>query len=222
VRAAEALLGGLAGLRALDLCAAPGGKTLQLAAAGAEVTALDVSGARTARLRENLARTDLPAEMVVADALEWDGPPDGFDLVLLDAPCSATGTIRRHPDLPHRPAPDIGALARLQSALIDRAVDLLAPGGTLVFCTCSLLPGEGERQIDAALSRHPTLSPARIDATGLGLPAEAEATHGLRTTPEMWAGRGGMDGFFIAALRDRRSTEAVAAEAGPTPGDAPA
>ncbi|MCE8442710.1 methyltransferase domain-containing protein, partial [Rhodovulum sulfidophilum] len=127
----------------LDLCAAPGGKTMQLAAAGAQVTALDISGQRMARLEENLARTELEAELVVADALDW-GDDRRFDAILLDAPCSATGTIRRHPDLPlAKDGASVKPLFPLQSALIDRALGLLAPGGRLIFCTCSLLPEEG-------------------------------------------------------------------------------
>ena len=137
------LLGELDGRRALDLCAAPGGKTLQLAAAGAAVTALDVADARLERLRANLARTGLAAEVVVADALAWE--PDGaFDAVLLDAPCTATGTIRRHPDLPFlRRDRDLPTLVELQAALLARAARWLAPGGRLVYCVCSLLPGRG-------------------------------------------------------------------------------
>lgn len=130
------------GERVLDLCAAPGGKTLQLAAAGAKVTALDLSASRMDRVRENLARCGLQAETVVADALDWDSAHP-FDAVLLDAPCSATGTIRRHPDLPFvRDASGLKALFALQAALLDRALGLLGPGGRLVFATCSLLPEE--------------------------------------------------------------------------------
>jgi 16S rRNA (cytosine967-C5)-methyltransferase len=145
------------GATVLDLCAAPGGKTMQLAAMGARVTALDISGPRMARVTENLARTGLSAETVVADALTWDGGP--FDAVLLDAPCTATGTIRRHPDLPFvKDEAQVAALAALQAALLDRAVALVRPGGRIVFCTCSLLPEEGEAQVEAALARHPGLA----------------------------------------------------------------
>ncbi|MGI1662364.1 RsmB/NOP family class I SAM-dependent RNA methyltransferase [Palleronia sp. KMU-117] len=187
------------GERILDLCAAPGGKTLQLADAGAVVTALDVSGARLARLRENLARTGLAAEVIEADALTWDGPAD-FDAVLLDAPCSATGTIRRHPDLPFaKIGADLSALVSLQARLIDRALDLVRPGGRVVFCTCSLLKDEGERQIEAALTRHPGLRVAPVAAPGIGsdwlTPAGA-----VRLRPDFWPELGGMDGFFIARL----------------------
>lgn len=186
----------------LDLCAAPGGKTLQLAAAGARVTALDLSAERMERVRENLARCRLAAECVVADALTWEGPA-GWDAVLLDAPCSATGTIRRHPDLPHvRDAAGLKDLFSLQSALIDRALTRLRPGGRLVFATCSLLPEEGERQVSAALARHPGL---HADRAALALPGVESrwitAEGGLRLRPDDWPERGGMDGFYIACLR---------------------
>ncbi|WP_413853405.1 RsmB/NOP family class I SAM-dependent RNA methyltransferase [Albidovulum sp.] len=190
------------GERVLDLCAAPGGKTLQLAAAGARVTALDLSAERMERVVENLARCRLAAETVVADALTWQGP-GGWDAVLLDAPCSATGTIRRHPDLPHvRDTAGLKALFALQSALIDRALAHLNPGGRLVFATCSLLPEEGERQISAALDRHPGLV---ADRTALGLPGVESrwitVEGGLRLRPDDWPERGGLDGFYIACLR---------------------
>ena len=194
------LLAAQPGERVLDLCAAPGGKTMQLAAAGAAVTALDISGPRLERVRENLARVGLSADIVAADALHWerDAP---FDAILFDAPCSATGTIRRHPDLPcAKDATDLKPLFALQTQLIDRALDWLAPGGRMVFCTCSLLPEEGEAQIAAALDRHDDLS---IDDTVLGdLPEEWRAkAGGLRLTPDLWPDRGGLDGFFIAVLR---------------------
>ena len=195
------LLGDVRGLRVLDLCAAPGGKTMQLAAAGARVTALDRSDGRLERLSRNLARTGLAAEIVAADALEWS-PEVPFDAVLLDAPCTATGTIRRHPDLPHlAPARDGEALTRLQYRLLDRALGFARPGAVVVFCTCSLLPAEGERQVAAALKRHPGLAADALDPADWGLPPEARVAGGLRTTPEMWAARGGIDGFFMARLR---------------------
>ncbi len=190
------------GERVLDLCAAPGGKTLQLAAAGADVTALDLSEQRLERVRENLARCNLAANIVVADALTWDGPRD-FDAILLDAPCSATGTIRRHPDLPHvRDGSAIREIARLQAALIDSALTHLAPGGRFVYATCSLLPEEGDRQIAAALERNSDfcVDRAMLDLEGIEshwLTGEG----GLRTRPDDWADRGGLDGFYIAALR---------------------
>lgn len=195
------LQGDVAGRRVLDLCAAPGGKTMQLAAAGAQVTALDVSAGRMGRVRENLARTGLDAEIVVADAFDWE-PDTPFDAVLLDAPCTATGTIRRHPDLPHlRAARDVEALTKLQYRLIDRALGFLAPGGALVYCTCSLLPVEGEHQVRAALKRHPGLVAETLDPGAYGLPVEAASPQGLRTLPDLWPERGGLDGFFMARLR---------------------
>ncbi|MEL7183846.1 MAG: transcription antitermination factor NusB [Pseudomonadota bacterium] len=195
------LLGDVSGQRVLDLCAAPGGKTMQLASAGARVTALDISEARLRRVTDNLARTQLHAEIVVADALAWT-PDAPFDAVLLDAPCTATGTIRRHPDLPHlRQARDVEALTKLQYRLLDRALKFLQPGGTLVYCTCSLLPVEGEHQITAALKRHPGLTAIPLDPATYGLPAEAASPHGLRLLPDLWPELGGIDGFYMAALR---------------------
>lgn len=190
------------GERVLDLCAAPGGKTLQLAAAGASVTALDISAPRMARLGENLARCGLQAETVVADALDW-APAELYDAVLLDAPCSATGTIRRHPDLPHARDPaTLRGLYALQAALIDRALGFLKPGGRLVFATCSLLPEEGEAQLAAALARHPDLTVAR-DALALpGIdPGWITPQGGLRLRPDYWLEKGGLDGFFITCVR---------------------
>ncbi|MEM7212269.1 MAG: methyltransferase domain-containing protein, partial [Pseudomonadota bacterium] len=149
------------GMRVLDLCAAPGGKTLQLAAEEAHVTALDISDRRMERVSENLERTGMDAELVTADALEWQSEAP-FDAILLDAPCSATGTIRRHPDLPHRgDRIDLDALHTLQQRLLVRAANWVRPGGTLVYCTCSLFKSEGEAQIDAFLSSTPefTLDP---------------------------------------------------------------
>lgn len=187
------------GERVLDLCAAPGGKTLQLADAGALVVALDISGPRMARLAENLARTGLQAELVVADALQWQ-PEGPFDAVLLDAPCSATGTIRRHPDLPFvKDGSEVAGLAELQATLIDRALGWLRPGGRLVFATCSVLPEEGEGQLTAALARHPGLVAERVDLPGVEATWWAEGG-GLRLRPDFWAERGGMDGFFMARL----------------------
>jgi 16S rRNA (cytosine967-C5)-methyltransferase len=182
----------------LDLCAAPGGKTLQMAARGAEVTALDISAPRLERLRDNLARTGLKARVVQADALEF--AEGGWDAILLDAPCSATGTIRRHPDLPvAREGAEVPALLELQSRMIDHALSLLKPGGRLVFATCSLLPEEGEEQAKAALDRHPGLMVEAAEAPGLD-PAW-QAPLGLRTRPDHWADLGGMDGFFVTRLR---------------------
>ncbi len=193
------MLGDVKGLRVLDLCAAPGGKTLQLAAAGAQVTALDISGARMARVQENLARTGLSAECVVADALNW-APEGAFDAILVDAPCSATGTIRRHPDLPFvKDGSEIAGLVALQAQLLDRALGWLQPGGRIVYCTCSLLPEEGEAQVQAALARHPGLRLVRPAVPGVD-PAWITAAGALRLRPDYWADKGGMDGFFMAAL----------------------
>lgn len=195
------LLGDIAGLRVLDLCAAPGGKTLQLAAAGADVTALDLSETRLERVRENLARTGLVASLVAADALSYAADP--FDAILLDAPCSATGTIRRHPDLPFVKTPEeVESLTRLQMQMLDHAANLLKPGGRLVFCTCSLLPNEGENQVKAALKRHDDLSVIPVDPARLGgAPHWASPEGGLRLRPDYWADRGGMDGFYMALLK---------------------
>jgi 16S rRNA (cytosine967-C5)-methyltransferase len=188
------------GERLLDLCAAPGSKTMQLAMAGAAVTALDISGPRLARLRENLARTGLSAEVIAADALQWT-PDTPFDAVLLDAPCSATGTIRRHPDLPFaKDGSEMPALLELQASLIDRALGFLRPGGRLVYCTCSVLPDEGERQAEAALARHPGLVIVPPDIAGID-PAWRDPTGALRLRPDHWADRGGIDGFYIVTFR---------------------
>lgn len=187
------------GERVLDLCAAPGGKTLQLAAAGAQVTALDISASRMARVSENLARTGLVADIVVADALSWT-PDQPFDAVLLDAPCSATGTLRRHPDLGYaRDGSGVDALVELQARLLDRAATMLRPGGRLVYCTCSLLPEEGEAQIGAFLARNPGFHvvPAVADDAAWVVP------EGLRLRPDHWEHRGGIDGFFISWLEKR-------------------
>ncbi len=184
----------------LDLCAAPGGKTMQLAAAGAQVTAVDNSKQRMQRVRENLARVHLPAKVVVVDARRFEGT---FDAILLDAPCSATGTIRRHPDLPHaKDGSEFGDLIELQSEMIDHAWSLLNPGGRLIFCTCSLLPDEGEVQVDEALERHADMS---VDRDALAVPGVDPAwttqEGGLRLRPDYWPELGGMDGFYIACLR---------------------
>lgn len=196
---AAPLLAAQAGEKVLDLCAAPGGKTLQLAATGAHVTALDISAPRMEKLRENLTRTRLQAKIVIADALHWQ-PDHLFDAVLLDAPCSATGTIRRHPELPFlKDGSELAELTALQAALIDRALMFLKPGGRLVFCTCSLLPDEGEAQLTAALARHPGLTVQRPDLPGID-PAWISAEGGLRLRPDYWPDLGGMDGFFMASL----------------------
>jgi len=199
------LLYDISGKRVADLCAAPGGKTAQLAARGAAVTSVDLSKTRLARLEENLARLGLAAETVAADATQWQ-PEAPFDAVLLDAPCSSTGTIRRHPDVPYlKSDADIAELAALQTRLLDNAVRLLKPGGTLVDSTCSLEPEEGEAQVAALLARNDSL---RIEPIRLNEPfgdTEWSRSSGvLRTFPFQlqldspeWSG---MDGFFAARL----------------------
>lgn len=195
------LLGPVRGRRVLDLCAAPGGKTAELAAAGAEVTAVDWSEARLGRLRANLDRLGLRADCIAADLRTWR-PPRPADLVLLDAPCSSTGTIRRHPDIPHIKTPaDIAALSATQDALLDAAVTMLAPGGTLVYCTCSLEPEEGPQRIAALLARGAPLRRQPIAAAEIGGLAEAVTPEGdLRSLPCHWAEIGGLDGFYACRL----------------------
>ena len=186
----------------LDLCAAPGGKTMQLATTGARVTALDSSETRLGRLRENLTRTGLAAEVVAADALKWDAP-QRYDAILLDAPCTATGTIRRHPDLPYaKTAEGFPELFALQRALIDRALGWLKPGGRLVYCTCSLLIDEGEEQVRDAQARHPDLAtdPGALNVPGID-PDRVDNLGGLRLRPDHWAENGGLDGFYVVLFR---------------------
>jgi len=188
------------GEQIVDLCAAPGGKTMQLAASGAIVTAVDNSVPRMQRVTENLARTKLEATTVIKNALKLKG---SYDAILLDAPCSGTGTLRRHPDLPYaKDGSEFGALIGLQEEMIDHAWSLLKPGGRMVFCTCSLLPDEGEVQIDEALERHGDMS---VDTDALGVTgvdaAWVTSEGGLRLRPDFWADQGGMDGFYIASLR---------------------
>ena len=198
------LFGDLSGKHVADLCAAPGGKTAQLAFAGARVTAVDRSAARLARLNENLSRLSLKADVVVADALEWQNGP--FDAVLLDAPCSSTGTIRRHPDVPWlKGEADIAVLVSLQQRLLDRAVELLKPGGMLVYCVCSLEPEEAEQQIAALLARDPRVTRQPIAAADVfGCDEFVSGDGDLRTLPlqlpdpdPRW---GGLDGFYAARL----------------------
>ncbi|WP_170411802.1 RsmB/NOP family class I SAM-dependent RNA methyltransferase [Ruegeria atlantica] len=187
------------GEKILDLCAAPGGKTLQLAAAGADVTALDISESRLARVRDNLKRTGLKATVVAGDALEHHGL---YDAILLDAPCSATGTIRRHPDLPFaKDGSEFGELIELQSRMLAHAWSLLKPGGRLVYCTCSLLPDEGEVQVEEALDQYPDMAVDRAALTIAGIELDwITEEGGLRLRPDFWPDRGGMDGFYIARL----------------------
>ncbi len=191
------LLAARPGERVADLCASPGGKTAQIAAAGAAVTAVDASEARLPRLRENLQRLGLAAEIVHADATTWR-PPDLLDAVLLDAPCSATGTIRRHPDLPHiKRAADLAGLTEGQDRLIEAAAKILRLGGRLIYAVCSLQPEEGAGRVQTALRAGLRADP--FSAEELAWLPEAQTAEGyLRTTPAMWAERGGMDGFFCA------------------------
>lgn len=194
------VLGDVTGLKVLDLCAAPGGKTMQLAAAGADVTAVDNSERRMTRVSENLTRVGLKAKIVVSDAFEFQ--ETGFDAVLLDAPCSATGTIRRHPDLPYaKDGSEFAELIAQQETMIDHALTLLKPGGRLVFCTCSLLPDEGEVQVEEALARHPglTVVSVALDIAGID-PDWITPEGGLRLRPDYWSDLGGMDGFYVAVL----------------------
>ena len=189
-----------AGQTALDMCAAPGGKTLQLAAAGAKVVALDRSAVRLKRVAENLARLALTAEVVAADAAAW---PDrrGFDAVLLDAPCSATGTFRRHPDVLWAAKPsDIAGLAAVQSKLLDAAARRTKSGGRLVYCVCSLEPEEGEGQVAAFLARTPGMTLDSIAAGEGGAPTASVKPDGtLRILPHHLPG--GLDGFYVARFR---------------------
>ena len=196
------LLGPIAGKQVLEIGAAPGGKTAQLAAAGAWVVAVDRSAPRLARLRENLARLRLEAEIVEADALDWC-PPEPFDLVLLDVPCTATGTIRRHPDIPHLRTPaDVDRLADLQGRLLAYAAAMVVPGGLLVYASCSLQPEECEQRIDTFLASSPEFARLPVRAGELESLSEAVTTAGdLRTLPCHWTNEGGMDGFYAARLR---------------------
>jgi 16S rRNA (cytosine967-C5)-methyltransferase len=190
------LLGDVAGRRVLDLCAAPGGKTAQLAAAGARVTALDQSQARLERLKENLARLHLTADVVVADAARFQSEP--YDAVLLDAPCTATGIMRRNPDIPHlKSEADLTRLPPLQARMLDNALTLVRPGGLVVYCTCSLEPEEGVAQIEKLLDRTPDLARVPIDPAEVGGAGHLVTPAGdLRTLPCH-----GLDGFFAARLR---------------------
>ncbi len=195
------LFGNVAGLQVLDLCAAPGGKTAQLADAGAFVTAIDRSSRRLERLVANLKRLSLPAATIAADALSWR-PERPVDAVLLDAPCSATGAIRRHPDVPHlkRPA-DVARLATIQDKLLHAAVEMLRPGGMLVYCTCSLEPEEGPHRIEALLRSGAPLERRPISAAEIDTPEEWITADGdLRTLPFHLAEYDGVDGFYGARL----------------------
>jgi len=200
------LLGDVAGQRVLDLCAAPGGKTAQLAHAGASVTALDLSRSRLKRLRTNLERLGLAAELVEADGLAF-AAAQPFDAVLLDAPCSSTGTARRHPDIPWTKTPDdIDKLAGLQRRLLDHAVTLVRPGGLIVFSNCSLDPREGEEMVAGFLAQNGNVAPDPIGREELPGIANLVSGEGwLRTTPADMPGStpalSGCDGFFAARFR---------------------
>jgi 16S rRNA (cytosine967-C5)-methyltransferase len=188
------------GERIADLCAAPGGKTAQLAAAGAQVIAVEQNPSRLARLRENLARLHCQVETVEGDAAAWR-PACPLDAVLLDAPCSATGTIRRHPDVPHLKRPrDIAALAAGQDRLLDAAAGMLRPGGRLVYAVCSLQPEEGPARIAAALARLPFRAAPFTPQEAAGIAPALTPEGWLRTTPALWPEQGGMDGFLIGRL----------------------
>jgi 16S rRNA (cytosine967-C5)-methyltransferase len=202
------LFGDVTGKTIIDLCAAPGGKTAQLAQAGARVTAIDRSPSRMARLRDNLARLTLEAETAVADAADWLGQHSNADLdgILIDAPCTSTGTIRRHPDVGWlRQESDITALAAQQKRLLQKAVAVLKPGGMLVYCTCSLEPEEGEQAIAALLIAEPAMHRVPIDAAEVaGLTEILTAEGDLRTLPchlpHLDPRLGGLDGFYAARL----------------------
>jgi 16S rRNA (cytosine967-C5)-methyltransferase len=196
------LLGDVRGKLVIDLCAAPGGKTAQLAAAGARVIAVDRSADRLARLEGNLARLGLAARCIAADATTWTAP-EPADCVLLDAPCTATGTIRRHPDIAHRKRPeDVARMAALQDRLLQAASAMIRPGGALVFATCSLQAEEGPARVEAFLAAHREFARDKVSPAEIGDVAEWRTPDGaVRTLPCHWAERGGIDGFFMARLR---------------------
>ena len=200
------LLAPVAGRRIADLCAAPGGKTAQLAALGGQVTAVDISQPRLDTVASNLARLDLAAELVVADARQWQ-PERTFDAVLVDAPCTATGTIRRHPDILHlRRQEDVARMRELQSAILANAARMIDPGGVLVYCTCSLEPEEGEHVVESFLSAHDDFTRAPIAPSEIGDQSSFLTANGdLRTLPSHWpatdARPGGLDGFYASRLR---------------------
>lgn len=196
------LLGAVAGRRVIDLCAAPGGKTAQLAAAGAEVTAVDRSSARLTQLEQNLARLGLRADSVAADATSWH-PAEPADAILLDAPCSATGTLRRHPDIAYLKGPaEVATLSMLQDRLLLAALGMVKPGGLLVYATCSLQPEEGPQRIAALLESGAAVERAPIDGAELnGLDELVTGDGDLRTLPCHLSETGGMDGFYACRLR---------------------
>lgn len=198
------LFGDLAGREVVDLCAAPGGKTAQLASAGAQVTAVDRSPRRLERLLANFGRLDLPIEAVAADALTWR-PSRPIDAVLLDAPCTTTGAIRRHPDVPHLKLPeDVARLSAVQQNLLLAAIEMLRPGGTLVYCTCSLEPEEGLQRVEAVLRGGLPVMRQPIDPDEIGADPDWITAQGdLRTLPCHFAAYDGVDGFYCARLVKR-------------------
>ena len=206
------LFGNVKGLTIIDLCAAPGGKTMQLAAGGANVIAVDRAAKRLEKVTDNLRRSGLKAEIVARDALDWS-PSTPADAVLLDAPCTATGTIRRHPDVAQlKSTEDRDALVPLQAKLLDRAIEMVRPGGTIVYCTCSLEPEECEKQIEDLLERNKSVSRKPILADEISDLEEAITEKGdLRTLPFMTPGGGsthsGMDGFYAARLMKSSEVE---------------
>ena len=197
------LFGDVDGKKIVDLCAAPGGKTSQLAAQGAQVIALDRSAKRMNRLTENMVRLGfkLKVEEAVGDGALWL-PPEPVDAVLLDAPCSATGTIRRHPDVMHlKSAQDISRLGDLQTRLLENSAKMIKPGGTIIYCTCSLQKSEGEQQVDQFLENNPDFKRQAITADEVGGMAELITKDGdIRALPYHLTDRGGMDGFYVARL----------------------
>ncbi len=202
------LMGDVRDKRVLDLFAAPGGKTAQLIAAGAEVTAVDHAPQRMERVRQNLARLHLVAETVVADALAYQ-PGETFDAVLVDAPCTATGTARRNPDvLYHRSLSDIADLAAIQTQALAHAARLVRPGGLLVYCTCSLEPEEGEAQVAQFLAENSDFQRVPVTAAEIGgLSTAVDANSDVRTLPgQALDGGGSLDGFFITRMRRMQSS----------------
>ena len=195
------LFGGLEGHHVIDLCAAPGGKTAQLAKAGAHVTAVDRSTRRLDRLVSNLQRLSLPVEAVAADALTWR-PAQPVDAVLLDAPCTATGAIRRHPDVPHlKSTDDVARLSVVQENLLRAAVEMVRPGGVLVYCTCSLEPEEGPQRVDSLLQSGAPIERRPLHAEEIAAPPDWITEEGdLRTLPCHLGEHDGIDGFYAARL----------------------
>ena len=195
------LFGDVKGMTIIDLCAAPGGKTLQLSALGAQVTALDISPERLKLIRENLTRTKLDARTIAADARDW-APETPADGVLLDAPCTASGTIRRHPDLPWlKTEADLQACIGLQSELLEHAASMTKPGGLLVYAVCSLEPEECEEQTARFLSRFQAFKREPVTPAEIYDPAFLSPEGDLRTLPYYWREKGGLDGFYAARLR---------------------